>query len=442
MSVDLVRDAAIDVLLRVYERGAFVNASLEKTLRRKQISERGRRFLSQLAYGTVRHTMLCDYVLADLVRQPIEKLPAPILIILRMGVFQALFCHQVTFPAMVHTSVDLAKKRGHAGTAKLVNAVLKRVPQCLENVSLPDESRNPAGALSVRYSIPKWLVDDWIREHGYDAARSICEASNLEAPLTLRMNRLKGDIDTLREGLAKAGCIAEKSTPVPEELTVGEGNPFRTKLFLTGHFAIQDAASMLPAHLMEPRAGDRILDVCAAPGGKSTHMAELAGGEAHIVACDISAGRLAQIRDNVSRLESPGIRIVAADGLTPAFRGGFSGVLLDAPCTGLGTLRRHPELKLRARKDDARRMAEKQRDLLRSAAQLCDNGGRIVYSVCTFTQEETTEIAHFAESLHNLNPEDGPEWLNQWRISKGLYRTLPGAGNLDGFFLMRLRKVS
>lgn len=171
-------------------------------------------------------------------------------------------------------------------------------------------------------------------------------------------------------------------------------------------------------------------------------MAELSGGEARIVACDLSFGRLARIRENVERLGTGGVRIVAADGLHLPFRGGFSGVLLDAPCTGLGTLRRHPELKWRARKDDASRMAETQRELLRFAAQLCDNGGRIVYSVCTFTQEETTEIARVAESLHNVYPEDGPEWLNQWRIKKGLYRTLPGAGNMDGFFLMRLRKAS
>ncbi len=442
MIIDIVRDGAVDVLLRVYERGAHIDAALNKTLRRKPISERGRRFLSQLAYGTVRHTRLCDHVLSGLLRQPIHDLPAPIRVILRMGVFQALFCNQVTFPAMVHTSVDLAKKRGHAGTAKLVNAVLKRIPQRLEDVQFPDETRNPSGALAIRYSVPTWLVEDWIQEYGPDTARAICEASNQEAPLTLRVNRLKSDLEALREGLAKAGCIADKTSPVPEELTVADGNPFKTKLFQSGHFAIQDAASMLPAHLMEPKPGDRILDVCAAPGGKTTHLAELSGGEARIVACDLGFGRLAQIRDNVERLETPGVRIVAADGLRPPFRGGFSGVLLDAPCTGFGTLRRHPELKWRARKEDASRMAEKQRDLLRFAAQLCDNGGRIVYSVCTFTQEETMEIARVAESLHNLAPEDGPEWLNQWRISKGLYRTLPGPGSMDGFFLMRLRKAS
>jgi 16S rRNA (cytosine967-C5)-methyltransferase len=442
VNIDIVRDGAIDVLLRVLERGMHLDIALAKTLRRKPISERGRRFISQLVYGTVRHKTLCDHVLEGLMRQPLDKLPAAILVILRMGVFQALFCNQVTFPAMVHTSVDLAKKRGHAGTARLVNAVLKRVPQRLEDVTLPDEATSPVAAWRVRYSIPRWLVQNWIDEFGLETTKAICEACNVEAPLTLRVNRLKTELDELQRGLAKAGCLTEKSTPVPEELTVTDGNPFKTKLFQSGHFAIQDAASMLPAHLMEPKHGERILDVCAAPGGKSTHMAELARGGANIVACDVSRRRLAQILDNVVRLETPGLHILAGDGMALPFRGGFSGVLLDAPCTGFGTLRRHPELKWRSHTEDAARMADTQRKLLRCAARLCDNGGRIVYSVCSFTPEETTEIARFAESLDNLKPEDGPEWLNHWRISKGLYRTLPGAGNMDGFFLMRLRKES
>jgi len=442
VKIDIVRDGAIDALLRVFERGQLINVALDKTLRRKPISERGRRFLSQLVYGTVRHKTLCDHVLGGLVSQPLDKLPLPILMILRMGVFQALFCNQVTFPAMVHTSVDLAKKRGHAGTARLTNAVLKRVPQRLEDVALPDEATSPVACWRIRYSMPRWLIQSWIDGYGHETTKEMCEASGLEAPLTLRTNCLKTSRDELKARLEKADCHTSAATAVPEELTVTGGNPFKTKLFQTGHFAIQDPASMLPAHLMEPQPGERILDMCAAPGGKSTHLAELARGEATVVACDVSPRRLAQIRDNVSRLETPGVHILAADGLALPFRGSFSGVLLDAPCTGIGTLRRHPELKWRARKEDAARMAETQRKLLRCAARLCDNGGRIVYSVCTFTPEETTEIARFAESLDNLNPEDGPEWLSQWRKSRGLYQTLPGAGTMDGFFLMRLRKGS
>ena len=442
MNIDAVRDAAIDVLLRVFERDVHLDVSLDKTIRRKVLSDRGRRFMTQLAYGTVRYRLLCDHVLTGLVRQPLEKLPPPILAILRMGVFQALFCRQVTFPAMVHTSVDLAKKRGHAGTAKLANAVLKRVPQKLEDVSLPGMEDNPAFALSVRHSMPHWIVERWIRELGQDGAAALCEASNTQAPLCIRANTLKMTVEALSEGLEKAGCPCAKGTEVPEELTVLEGPLLRTKLFQHGCFLIQDPASMLPAHLMEPKAGDRILDLCAAPGGKTTHMAALARGEALVVAADSRRNRLFSVADNIARLETPGIRLLCADAEHPPLRPGFDGVLLDAPCSGLGTIRRHPDLKWRLRETDIVRLAGIQRELLRSAVRLCENGGRIVYSVCTFTPEETDGIAQFAETLDGINLEDGPEWLNRWRVRKGLYRTLPSDDRMDGFFLMRLRKSS
>ncbi|MCC6698165.1 MAG: 16S rRNA (cytosine(967)-C(5))-methyltransferase RsmB [Candidatus Hydrogenedentes bacterium] len=442
MNIDPVRDAAIDVLLRVFERNVHLDESLDKTIRRKALSDRGRRFLTQLAYGTVRYRLLCDHVLKRLVRQPLDKLPPPILAILRMGVFQALYCRQVTFPAMVHTSVDLAKKRGHAGTAKLANAVLKRVPQHLEDVALPDSDTDPAAPLSVGHSMPLWLVTRWLREYGRDGAAALCEASNIQAPLTIRANTLKTGVEELSAGLEKAGCPCAKETSVPEELTVLEGPLLRTKLFQHGHFMIQDPASMLPAHLMEPKAGERILDLCAAPGGKTTHMAALARGEATIIAADARRNRLFSVADNMARLETPGVHLLCADAAHPPFRGGFSGVLLDAPCSGLGTLRRHPDLKWRMREQDIARLAGIQRELLRSAVQLCENGGRIVYSVCTFTQEETEEVAQFAETLNGINLEDGPEWLNRWRVRKGLYRTLPNGDRMDGFFLMRLRKSS
>ena len=186
MPVDPVRDAAIDVLIRVTEKGAHIAHAVDRTLTRKagRLSGRGRRFLTHLVYGTTRHALLCDEVIAPLLHQPLEKLPLAIRLILRMGVYQALFSDNVTFPSMVHTSVDLAKKRGHAGTARLVNAVLKRVPQTLEQVSLPDRTEAPAAYLSVRYSMPRWLVDRWLGEFGFEAAESICTASSTPASPT------------------------------------------------------------------------------------------------------------------------------------------------------------------------------------------------------------------------------------------------------------------
>jgi len=441
MPVDPVRDAAIDVLLRVFQRGVFLDVSLDKTLRRKKLSERGRRFLTQLVYGTVRHRALCDHVLRGICHQPLEKLPAPIFAILRMAIYQSLFCGQVTHPAMVHTAVDLAKRRGHAGTARLVNAILRRAPQSLDAVKLP--APGTAAYLSVRYSVPSWLVALWLRECGQEKAEALCAACAAQAPTTLRVNTLKTTPAALIERLGKSGIGAAKNTAIAEELTVVDGpHPVRTKWFEQGLFLLQDPASMLPALLLEPRPGERVLDLCAAPGGKATHLAQRAGGKARIVAMDVQAKRIGAILENVERLGMPQVAVLCGDGMRPPFDAVFDAVLVDAPCSGLGTLRRHPDVKWRVTPEAVARLAVQQQALLRSAVELCKNGGRIVYSVCTFSKAETEDVIAAVLADGRVEPEDGAESLDTWKTAPGQYQTRPSAAAWDGFFLMRLRKVS
>lgn len=443
MPADAVRDAAVDVLLRVFERQVHLDVSLDKTLRRKPMSDRGRRFLTQLVYGTVRQAGLCDYVLRPLLHQPAEKLPMPIRTILRMGVYQGLFLNQVTRPAMVHTSVDLAKKRGHAGTAKLVNAVLKRVPQSLDEVAWPDAAAQPAKYLAARYALPAWIAQLLLDTYGREEAEAWAAECAGEAPIALRVNIHVQSVEALAETLARAGVAAAKRTPVPDELTIESGGvPVRSKLLDEGAFLMQDPASMLAAHLMEPRPGDRVLDMCAAPGGKTTHLAALANHGALIVANDSSPARLGRVRENVGRLGAQQVALLCSDGTRPPFQPCFDRVLLDAPCSGLGTIRRHPDLKWRVQPQAIPALAQQQEALLRSAIALCKNGGLIVYSVCTFTPSETQDIVGRILSEAAVQLEDGPEWMNQWKVAQGTYRTHPHRGGLDAFFLTRFRKLS
>ena len=441
MPVDLVRDAAIDVLLRVFERGLHLDVSLDKTLRRKTISDRGRRFMTQLVYGTVRHRMLCDHVLGGLCHQPLEELPPPIRVILEMGVFQGLFCDQVTFPSMVHTSVDLAKRRGHAGTARLVNAVLRKAPQRLEDVGFPSREQDLSGFLSLRHSMPGWIVDMWTKDHGPEVAEALCVHCAQAAPVTLRANRLKNTAEDLIGHLLKSGYPAVKATPIPEEITLTSGGaPFKSKWFQNGCFMVQDPASMLPAHLLEPEAGDRVLDLCAAPGGKSTHLAELCRDTGLVLGVDLQWSRLKALCENTARLRLGSVRAVCGDGVQPPLSGVFDRVLVDAPCSGLGTLRRHPDLKWNLRCGALPPLAGLQRALLRSGIELCKNGGLIVYSVCTFTRPETVEVIQAVMDECKLELDDGPEWFNTWKTARGQYQILPSNGAMDGFFLTRLRK--
>ena len=443
MPVDPVRDAAIDVLLRVMERNVYLDVSLDKTLKRKQLSERGRRFLGMLVYGTVRNRILCDYVLQKHCHQPLDKLPPVLLVVLRMAVFQALFCNQVTTPAMVHTSVDLAKGRTHAGLARMVNAVLRKVPERLEDIALPDPEKELFKYLKIRYSMPKWLLRKWADQFGEETTVRLCETTSEAADSILRVNTLKTTKVRLIEQLEKAGCVVADDVALPNAIRIVQGGGLpRTKAFQQGHFFIQDTASMLPALLVEPQAGERVLDMCAAPGGKATHMSELSEGKSHIIAMDSSRRRLWKVLENIERLESPGISVLCGDGLNTPVQSAFDRVLVDAPCSGLGTLRRHPDLKWRMTQESVDELAETQRALLRSAIQLCKNGGVIVYSVCTFTPEETTAVIEPILAEGNVVLENGQECLETWKKTKGIYQSLPSDGVWDGFFLTRFRKQS
>jgi 16S rRNA (cytosine967-C5)-methyltransferase len=442
MPVDPVRDAAVDVLLRV-ERGVRLDDSLAKTLRRKggALSARGRRFLSQLVYGTVRHQGLCDRVYEPFLNQQINKLPIEIRVILRMGVYQSLFLNQVTVPAMVHTSVELAKKRAHAGLAKVTNAVLRKVPQSLDEITFPDPKSDPLAYMIIRCSTPNWLATRWINELGPATAVAVARASVEEAPMTARVNPNRTDLETLVAALHRAKFDPAPYPDVPGAFLLSSSGIIDSKAFQNGELTIQDIASTLPAFALDPAAGERILDCCAAPGTKSTQLAEMAA--ATVVATDLDRFRVDRILQNAERLGLDNLRCAAADANHPPFRDDtFDRVLLDAPCSGLGTLRRHPEIKWRLRPRTLRRLGDQQRELLRSAIGLCKNDGVIVYSVCTFTPEETEQVVEPFIQQGVVVPEDGPEWLKKWQIKQGTYRTLPGADPLDGFFLTRLRKRS
>lgn len=444
MPVDPVRDAAIDVLLRVFDRAVHLDESLDKTIRRKAPADRGRRFLTYLCYGTVRHRSLSDHVLQDLCHQPLDKLPSPILTILRMAIFQSLFCTQVTKPAMVHTSVELAKARGHAGLARMVNAILRKAPESLDAIRFPDKTDAPLNYLRLRYSMPRWIIREWSEVYGVEQAEELCRISNEEAPLSLRMNALSGAIPAILKRVQASGLTVESISALPEALICHDGMAtlLRSKAFQEGYVSPQDLASMLPAHLMEPKAGECVLDMCAAPGGKAAHMAALSHNETHIAALEPMRRRVYPLQDTVARL---GARVVVlrGDGLQPPFvDGGFDGVLVDAPCSGLGTLRRHPDLKWNMHPEAIERLARQQEALLRSAIRLCKNGGRVVYSVCTFNRRETLDVIQAVLQDAPVGLEDGPELLNQWRVETGQYRTEPVASAWDGFFLTRLRKES
>jgi len=292
--------------------------------------------------------------------------------------------------------------------------------------------------------MPDWIVKLWISEEGTDEAEQLCVASNDAASATLRANTCRIRPEILLAELLTKGYQVCKATVIPEEITLREGSlPLRSKWFREGLCMMQDPAAMLGAHLLEPMGGERILDMCAAPGGKTTHIAERTRCAATIIAGDSNISRVKLILENIKRLQESNICIYCGDGTVAPFRcASFDRIIVDAPCSGLGTLRRHPDIKWRLQPSDIERCAAKQRELLRSAISLCKNGGIIVYGVCTFTRAETEGVIDSILETKQVLLEDGPEWLNRWKIGRGKYRTKPQRDNMDGFFWTRLRKQS
>jgi 16S rRNA (cytosine967-C5)-methyltransferase len=374
------RSVALDVIRRVTDEGAYSNLTLARTLARARLSERDAAFATELVYGTLRRLIPIDHTLAPLLERPIDTAPKSARAALRLGAYQLRYL-RVPAHAAVSETVALVDQR-HRG---FVNAVLRR------RATL--EPKEPEGAsdlaVSLRTGLAEWGVRELRRivvsdEETERAASALAE----RAPLTIRANSCRTTVDELERELRSAGIQTERGTVHPDSLEVASGSPSALPGFAEGRFAVQDQASSFVVRALDPQPGDRVLDVCAGPGGKTGHLACLVEPEGRAVAADVSLARLGLVRANVGRL---GMRagLLVQDGRRPAVRDGFDRVLVDAPCSGIGSARRRPELLSRARKDELSGLARLQVGIASAAAGMLRPGGRLVYSVCTFPRAET-----------------------------------------------------
>jgi len=448
VTVDPVREAAFRSLRRVTEKTGYANIVVDATLERHNWSDRDRKLYTTLVYGTLRHRGLIDWVLAQRIgRKFPRKIHPPILTVLRMGAYQILFLSRTPKYAVVDESVSLARRHGHAGSAGLVNAVLRAMPRDPDAVELPDKGENPALYIATRYSHPLWLVERWIQAWGIDRTERLCAANNAVAPLTVRANTLKAGIEQLEERLRAERVSVRKNTEVPEELEiVGSPRPVRAlRSYRDGLFHIQDASSMCASHLLAPNPGETVVDLCAGPGGKTTHLAQLMHNEGTIYAMDMKLHKLRLIRENCSMLGATIVHCLQGDArrvsefdLPQADR-----ILVDAPCTGTGTFRRRVDLKWRLRSGDFERLSGMQRELIAAAASAVKTGGIVVYSVCSIDPAETDEVVD-GEFLrrHKLELDDtSPRWMSRFKTPEKAFRMEPGADGMDGFFMARLVKM-
>jgi 16S rRNA (cytosine967-C5)-methyltransferase len=444
-----VRQLASEILLKVDTRKAYANILLDQALRTTDLDERDRALLTELTYGTLRWRGTIDAHLTQNLSRPLADVDPPIRNLLRLTYYQLLYLDRVPSYAAVNEAVELAKIHRGRKAAGFVNGVLRNfLRETVAGGQLP--SGNAVPSLAIRYSHPEWLVQRWLGEFGVEIATALMRANNEKPPLILRANLLSCTRDQLLERLSRAGIEVTATSFSPQGILLpSPGAVENLPGFAEGLFQVQGEASQLIAYLLSPAPGERILDAAAAPGGKSTHIAELMRDEGEVFSVDTSARGIERIRQNVTRLRLKSVHSLHAD-ITEENRAfvsaSFNRILIDAPCSGLGTLRAHPEIKWQREENDVRRLSRLQLKMLDRVAGYLKPGGILVYSTCTLTRDENGDnVESFLKEHPEFELQDAARYLPEkakHMVSAKYFQALPHRDNTDGFFAARMRKVS
>jgi len=444
------RETALRILMDVESKKAYANLALSAALGEHETGKLDRAFITELVYGTLRTLNTLDWVLGKHLRRPLSGLTVPVRNILRLGAYQVLFTNRIPESAAVNEAVKLARRYGHAGTVKFVNGVLRNLVRSGTQLDYPDPDKEPVEYISLRHSHPRWLVRRWLKEYGFETTEALCRVNNQPAPNTVRVNTLKTDTVSLQNLLHEQGIETAKGKYADNCLHLnGFVSLGGISQFKTGLFQAQDESSILVGQALRPEPGTRVIDVAAAPGGKSTHLAQLMQNRGEIIALDVHEHKIKLIKENCRRLGVEIVHPIQADArkIPDQYSLGNDYVLVDAPCSGLGVLRRRPDARWRKEESQINELAELQAQILNAADRVLKPGGVLLYSTCTITREENlgqVEAFLAKHSEYELEPLTGllPEELNRDNtMQKGYLQILPHIHDgLDGFFMARLRK--
>lgn len=442
-----IRQLATEILLKVDIKKAYADILLDQKIKAEKPHDRDRALLTELVYGTLRWRGRIDARLISHIRRPLAETNPFVRNLLRMTLYQLIFLDKIPNYAAVNEAVDIAKNCGGARAAGFVNGMLRNF---LRSKDEPAASRRSGEPMAAEYSHPEWLVRQWFDYFGPEAARALMLANNERAPLVLRVNTRKNDRKSFLALLQNNGVAAVATPWSPEGVWVKSGSAVdQLPGFQEGLFQVQGEASQLVSHLLAPQAGERVLDACAAPGGKATHLATLMNDVGAVVATDASARGIERIRQNSARLGLTSVRALRADAscdLPGAIRGAFDRILVDAPCSGLGTLRSHPEIKWHRNPSDVQRLSGLQKKIASRVAAYLKPGGVLVYATCTITRQENEEVVEgFLDTHKEFELQDAAGYLPEQAASmaqRGYFVTLPHLHNSDGFFAARMRKAA
>lgn len=429
------RKTALDILCAIEKDGAFINIELKKVLNTNDLPDVDKRFVTELVHGVVKYKIRLDYIIGKFSSVKLKKISPYILNVLRLGIYQLCFLDKIPQSAAINESVKLAK-RYNFKSAGFVNAILRNVTR--SEISYPSEKSE---YLSVYYSFEKWMTDKFLNDYGVSFAEKLMESLNERRNLTIHCNTLKTDAKSLIEELSGEGITCKKHGFNENIIEVSSlGNVLSLKSFKDGNFYVQDAASSLCAYALSPKEGDFVIDVCAAPGGKTSVLAQIMKNKGKILAFDIYEHKLSLMQENFKRL---GITIAKtllhnSEETLEEYRDKADCVLVDAPCSGLGIISRKPDIKYSLKNDDIKTIAEKSYKILCASSEYVKKGGTLVYSLCTFTPEEGEENI---KKFLNFNKEFELDKITCYnKQNDGMITVFPNECNADGFFICRMKR--
>ena len=447
MSSPNARRAAAELLLRVERERSFADLLIDQELNQGLLLGPDRGLFTELVYGVLRRRGTLDHIIRQFSTQPPEKLETVVRVLLRTGLYQMFFLDRVPVSAAVNETVNLAgimipRAKG------FINAVLRSVDRGRDAIVYPDRVLDRAGFLATRYSHPRWLAEQWLAQIGPVEAEALAAAMAEQPPLTARVNTLKLTRDDLAARFAAEGIVATPCRYSSLALKINApGTVEQLPGFREGLFTIQDESSQLAALFLDPQPGEQVLDLCAAPGGKATAIAQLMENRGTVTACDITDAKLRRVEETAVRLGISIISTMGSDAADPpaGFHEGYDRVLVDAPCSGLGVIRRNPEGKWRKGPDDLARLAVTQKNILKAAAGCVAPGGLLLYATCSTSEMENEAIVdEFLARRTDFVLEQGQALFPAWGelfTERGMFRSWPHRHDgMDGFFAARLRK--
>lgn len=442
------RQIAVRILTRAEKEGAYANLLLRTQLAYLKDS-RERHLTTALVNGVLKNKLTVDFALRKHLSKPMSALPHEVRAVLRIGAFQLLFMDRIPAAVAINECVNIVKTM-NISFGPLVNSVLRKTSDTGWDFPWPDKKRETVRYLTVRYSHPEWMVKRWLSRWGLAETEELLKVNNDPSPTCVRINTLKTTREKIKEALAGQGIKVLESTRVPEALYIDDfGAVENLEEFKKGELTVQDESSQLVAHVLGVKPGDRVLDVCSSPGGKTTHLAQIMNNTGEVIAVDIYAQKLQLVDELARRLGITIIKTVEDDGrVLKEVEGKFNRVLVDAPCSGLGVIRRRADLRWQKREDEIEKLPELQLAILLKAAERVIPGGELVYSTCTIEPEENFEIV---KAFRKLKPEFSPVDLTRelpfpvtekndlQQLQKGVWQILPHLHRMDGFFFAKFK---